>query len=479
MALPGPETAAQRQARLNLERFWADLLSSIERRRVIPVIGAELLIIQERGQPVPLYRAVADRLLKQYAVKPPAQERYGLFEAVSTIAASEESNVKVHHLYWSVHEILQQLTAEHPEALDPLRELATITHFDLFVTTTPDDLLARAVNAVHFGGTSVTSELEYAPKLPGTRCRDIPEDIADCKAVFYLFGKADAGPFFAIHDEDALEFAYRLQTGSGPERMFSRIRDLDLLLIGCTFAEGLNRFFLRLSNTDRLSDNRIKREYLVGRETTLNKDFVVFLERFSQNSRCHQMDAGAFVSELRRQWLERNPPSVTPEPGARRGGSPAAGASAGGGIFISYAKEDLVAARRVFERLQGISDAVSWFDKNDLKIGDVWDQRIRLAIQKCDLFIPLLSATTEDRDEGYFRSEWRTAAERLKMMEGRPFIVPLVVDPDYHGDLSRYGRVPEAFKPLQYGHAPRGEMSDALLETIRDMLRELRRGRPQ
>ena len=48
-------------------------------------------------------------------------------------------------------------------------------------------------------------------------------------AVLYLFGKSDVSPFYAIHDEDFLEFAYTMQAGNGPERMFSQLRSRNLL----------------------------------------------------------------------------------------------------------------------------------------------------------------------------------------------------------------------------------------------------------
>ena len=45
------------------EEFWDDLLAFIEEGRVIPVVGAELLMIHPQNSPgIPLYRAVADRL---------------------------------------------------------------------------------------------------------------------------------------------------------------------------------------------------------------------------------------------------------------------------------------------------------------------------------------------------------------------------------------------------------------------------------
>jgi hypothetical protein len=48
------------------EEFWEDLLDFIEKGQVIPVVGAELLTVEEGGKQVPLYRVVAERLLSKY-----------------------------------------------------------------------------------------------------------------------------------------------------------------------------------------------------------------------------------------------------------------------------------------------------------------------------------------------------------------------------------------------------------------------------
>jgi hypothetical protein len=68
--------------------------------------------------------------------------------------------------------------------------------------------------------------------LPAHRRRDIPvSTLPDYTAVFYLFGQADVA-FYAIHDEDALEFPYVLQADGQPVRVFSQLRNRNLLLIG-------------------------------------------------------------------------------------------------------------------------------------------------------------------------------------------------------------------------------------------------------
>ena len=97
-------------------------------------------------------------------------------------------------------------------------------------------------------------------------------------------------------------------------------------------------------------------------------------------------------------------------------------------VFLSYAREDTAAARRIADALRGFGLEV-WFDQSELRGGDAWDQKIRQQIKDCALFLPLISANTQERGEGYFRLEWKLAAERTHLMaEGVPFLAPIVVD---------------------------------------------------
>ena len=128
------------------------------------------------------------------------------------------------------------------------------------------------------------------------------------------------------------------------------------------------------------------------------------------------------------------------------------------------------------KELQAIGGDVAWFDKTEIRPGDDWAGHTRAAIERCKLFLPLISVNTERRDEGWFRREWHQAGERAKGI-ARKFTVPVVIDDDYAGDALRYRQVPEWFPVLHYGHAPSGRITDQLKEEIQEQLRALRRPR--
>jgi hypothetical protein len=127
-------------------------------------------------------------------------------------------------------------------------------------------------------------------------------------------------------------------------------------------------------------------------------------------------------------------------------------------VFLSYASEDREAARVLRDALPTFGLEV-WYDESELGGGEIWDQKIRKQIRECDYFMPLISAQTEARHEGYFRREWRLAVERtLDMADDHAFLLPVVID-----DTSQTGaRVPEKFLSIQWVRAPGGQPNAAL-----------------
>src|SRR5215469_12609571 len=130
-------------------------------------------------------------------------------------------------------------------------------------------------------------------------------------------------------------------------------------------------------------------------------------------------------------------------------------------VFLSYASEDRLAAQTLKEALAAFGLDV-WYDESGLDGGDAWDQKIRRQIRECDFFMPLISAQTEARPEGYFRREWRLAVERtLDMADDYTFLLPVVID-----DTTETGaRIPEKFLSVHWLRVPGGRPTPAL-ETL-------------
>ncbi|WP_438481426.1 TIR domain-containing protein [Oleiharenicola lentus] len=134
-------------------------------------------------------------------------------------------------------------------------------------------------------------------------------------------------------------------------------------------------------------------------------------------------------------------------------------------IFLSYASEDRASIRQLRDALVEAGLDL-WYDESELGGGDAWDQKIRRQIRDCDYFMPVISATTERRKEGYFRREWRIAVERsLDMADDVMFLLPVCLD-----DTNElHARVPEKFISLQWLRLPGGTPTPALHALLRKL----------
>ncbi len=135
-------------------------------------------------------------------------------------------------------------------------------------------------------------------------------------------------------------------------------------------------------------------------------------------------------------------------------------------VFLSYASEDAEAAQRIATALAAAGIEV-WFDRNELRGGDAWDLKIRQQIHDCRLFVAVVSARTQARDEGYFRREWKLAVDRsLDMADDRAFLVPVSID----ATNERTARVPDAFKRVQWTRLPDGHTPAEFVHRIGQLL---------
>jgi len=143
-------------------------------------------------------------------------------------------------------------------------------------------------------------------------------------------------------------------------------------------------------------------------------------------------------------------------------------------VFLSYASEDTEAARRICDALRGIGVEV-WFDQRELRGGDAWDQRIRREIHDCALFVPIMSANTQARLEGYFRREWKLAIARTHdMAEEKAFLLPVVID----DTNPQHASVPEPFRAVHWMRLPANEVPPAFVARVAQLLSGVEPGRP-
>ncbi len=452
---PAPTESAP--AVLN-EDVWEDLLNYIEEKRVIPIVGPELLKVDTESGPRLLMELLAERLAQRLGVDTsPLLKPLTLNDVVCSYLAGHGRREEA---YTRLRTIMRE--AAFPPPL-PLRQLAEITDFNLYVSMTFDPLLEQAVNDVRFGGAANTEVIAYAPN----RVADLPVERDDLQrpVVYHLLGRLSASPTYVISDEDMLEFVCALQSEHlTPEKLFHALEHNHLLVIGSSFSNWLARLFLRMTKRRRLSDPRDVGEILADNHSTRDARLVSFLQQVSMRTRLFT-GAEAFVDELHRRWM------------ARRGGASKAGAAEPSrflpparemperAVFISYAREDLPAVQRIKSALDA-AGITTWFDLERLESGDDYDRKIRGNIARCSYFLPVVSATTQRRHEAYFRREWSYAVDRTRgMADGAVFVLPVCIDSTTEADAI----VPEKFKAVHFARMPGGDPSPEFVRRLLEL----------
>jgi hypothetical protein len=449
------------------EDAWDDLLNYIEERRVIPIIGPELLRVQTDQGPRPLHEWLAEKLAARLSVDTQSLPQPPTLNDV--VWAYRSQRGRREEAYTRLRSILREVEFEPPLAL---RQLAQITDFDLFVTTTFDSLLERAVNLERYGGEPATEVIAFVPN----RVADLTVERSQLQhtVVYHLLGRLSAAPTYVVTDEDMLEFVCALQSEHlAPEKLFHELEHNHLLLIGSNFSNWLARLFLRMAKRKRLSDPRDVGEVLADDHSASDQRLVIFLQQASARTHIYG-GAEAFVTDLHARWSKRRATTAAPSGLAGAASRPAplpkrflppSREMPENAIFISYAREDLHAVQRLKEAMSA-AGLTTWFDRDRLEVGDDYDAKIRANIARCSFFIPVISATTQRRHEAYFRREWGYAVNRsLNIAEGGVFILPVCIDDTPEAEAL----VPDKFKALHITRMPDGEPTPEFLRRLKDL----------
>lgn len=475
--------ASSRQA-TSLRDAIDSLSESLRLRQTVLVVGPDALrvtIADEQGRTTEghFYRLVARRLLEQYGL--PAElvdepgEGWDLHRATAAILSAQDTPPQ--RLRRSVSAVIRDLAARARPA-EPLARLARLDTFDLVVCLTPDDLLQQAVRTVR--GDAVEIEVtSYSTRSDIGQQIDIAAPRPGTLRLFHPLGRAEAATEFAIHEEDALEYLYRFRD-EGERRaktLLTTLRENDRLFLGCALPDWLGRGLVRLANDQRLSASERPMEFFCA--CAQDEGLNGFFDRFSPNSIVFPWLPAEFTAEL-----ERISSAFAPgTPGRAVPAAPAVAAARGPGrrpsAFVSYASEDVEAARLMADALQQAGFGEVWLDKRRLGVGDEWSGHIAEAIAGCDYFVALLSRQADARRTGVFWEEWRLAiAQSLRVADN--FILPIGVDPQppqQAGYQRIFNGVTRSLADLHLGHAPQGRPDRATLDQLRQLTERFAAGR--
>ena len=446
------------------ERDWRDLLRRIHNRQVIPVVGPCLVTVVDpaTGERVPLHRHLAPALARGLGLENP--ESFGTWNDVAR--AHLLGGGKRELVYDELRALLDQVRAEPPPAL---LALAGITDFDLFISSTPDGLLAQALTRQRPGFSPQRDVIRFHPRgLPGESC-DLPPSFAG-PLLHHILGDADTYPDFAVWEEDYMEFICGLlEKADTLENLFRVLKSRHLLLLGAPSEDWIVRFFLRVARQQRLSD-RDQHDYLADQPASLGDPMILFFDQAVRATRVIAGPPAEFVETLERAWREKYGAAGSDEEFLQR--MPAE--TPRGAVFLSYSRDDLSAAVKLARALESAGVPV-WMDKVRLEAGANYERSLQHEVKDaCSFFVSLISKATEADPARYVHRERAWAAQRH--VDGFVFYVPLVLDLD---ETAPPRLEPECFRQSHYERWNDATLGNFVLR-MRELVDEFRSaGRPR
>jgi hypothetical protein len=448
------------------EAFWDDLLPRIDEHEVIPIVGPGAVTFGLGNEL--LYPRLAQRLPGE--LDPPLVFKAPPRDLQEVSDAQRAKGQPIERIYRHLHKFVEDPNLRPGTTL---QALAAIEGFQLFISTTFDPLLPRAVESASPGGKP--EERRGASSLRDA-CDDLPQELAklEHRFVYQILGRAQPYRDFVVWDDDMFRFLLRLgeqlphlphlsqalQDPQSDQRHF--------LALGLSFADWLLRFFVQVVRGQPLSELRDAKLLILEKLDPTDCDrAVVYFSRLTKQINILPIDPIDFIAQLYARWRKKHPVSASDPYLAAKGHREKHGAR--GCIFVSYASPDLEIARYVVGQLQKTGCLV-WFDKEQITIGQDWEKVLREAVeQRCGLFLSLISGQTSARHDGFNIFERNLAAQRrLTFADNAIFYLPLRID---SGEPLIPDNEPCGTRSIHGVRCPGGHLPPEVIGHLRDLQR--------
>ncbi len=443
--------------------FWDTLIELIEESKIVPVVGPDLLTVEGPDGPKPFRAHLGEQLAEYLDVAGDNLPPGGELNAVACRYLAGGNQIE--DIYPALKVVASRM--DDLPIPEPLLQLSDIRPLKLFVTTSFDSFLVRALNKQRFAGQEKTTVLAHSP----TEVDDLPGDIAslDAPVVYYLLGRLAATPDYAVTQEDMVEFFHSLQSETRqPPLLFDELNNQSLLILGSRFSGWLARFFMRMAKGRRLSA-RGRQDYIADLAVSTDEQQVLFLKSFSRATKIYRSGSSIdFVRELHQRWREKHPEDPAGGPATTPAESSEPELEAGA-VFLSYASEDREAAERIKNVLEEAGVDV-FFDREQLEPGDDWETKLRRSIRQCSVFLAVLSQQTLTPRRRFFRVEWDLAfkeARKASFSDDAAFLIPVCIDDTNQDDPN----LPEMMRKSQWASLPGGQPTGEFVRRVRDLYR--------
>jgi hypothetical protein len=442
------------------ETDWLFLLQEIHNRQVIPIVGPELVTIPnpETNSELSLYQVLAPRLASALDLPVSNAGRNPLNQVACDYLLSGKPRKPI---YVAICDLLDKLDKSNPAPSAALCALASITDFDLYIASTIDPLLVKALERCRPGFQRGRQVITYDSKTP----KDVPERI-ERALVYHIFGSRDTHPNFAVWEEDYLDFVVALvRHDEQLKNLFLLLKTRYLLLLGAPFADWIVRFFLFLVKGGRFTDRRRDeiQAYLADLRENLGEPLIFFFDKVVGTTRIIPGDPAGFALELSSRWkakyvgggIDEDVLVQMPDEMPR------------GAVFVSYSSVDREAVEILVRGLTAAQIPV-WVDKQRLSAGENYERSLEFAVKNaCSFFVSVISRATESDSTRFVHIERSWAAQRH--VDGFVYYIPIVID-----DTEKPKLEPASFAKIHFDRLANGTVTLAFANKLQRWVEEYR-----
>lgn len=381
------------------EPLWDKLTQNIIDGKVIPVIGPELLLVNN----VNINKFIIDGLGRMLGMKNPPHSYSEVVYAPEYKAKFGKRDVDRDRIYNVVNVVLSK--TKFP-ATPQLERFLSIRQFPFIITTSFAPIVEEVMSHIW------KDELQVMRFTNNPAQNDDIKTGADLRkpTIYYMFGKVCEGvKNYVLTDTDMLDFVSSWLSNDNkarPKILCNELKDKYLLMLGNNYSNWLFRFIWYSMRKSNLSHGMLAYD-------SLDEQLINFLERAETFTRQNTSEVIDQIITRLNKKLAENEETKFNQPEENMD------------VFISYSRSDVDIAEKLYETLTAQGKRV-WYDKKNLSEGGIFMDEINKAIKTAKYFVPILSdnITREKNDPHVYRNEWDTAFNVATSM-GRTFIIPI------------------------------------------------------
>lgn len=418
----------------DLPLSWGDFVSDIIKGKYVLLVGSEVILKEEYGggdSTVDILGSIIEDLKAEDLVGP----NFNCTSFTELARKTGRSDSKIRELITNAL-VGKDLNYEcNTDAISSeLKNLLRTKFFRIVMTTTFDKYLENAMREIWGNELRVMSIYDEGNAFDLDEKEQSSEEFDVRPTLYYICGRVNnKGKKFVATENDAIDVVARWFSDKSPTNFLTNIRPKGVVSLGCKFDDWLFRFLWYILRKDiNHIDTSLKDAVAVSFSSESGKKLNDYLR--SKNVYT-ESDARSFINKIlinKDQCIKNI----------------AAANSQLGGIFISYAHEDMPIVAQIVDRLNKDGFDV-WFDSSKLESGDNYDKRIANAIAKCKIFVPILSPQVKQDlcdghlDRYYIATEWALLKQRVHNIDSdaqKIHVMPLAISgyderADYHASF--------------------------------------------